>query len=153
MTEEKNTIIDAENQLKKNDEPVKLKGKYVATTGKRKTSVARVRLYKNGNGYIIVNGEKASNYFENDKANVIKQPLKTSGHLRDLNISVVVCGGGKMSQAVAVRHAISRALIEFDSELKPALKSKGWTTRDSRKKERKKPGLKRARRAPQWNKR
>jgi small subunit ribosomal protein S9 len=79
--------------------------------------------------------------------------LKLSGHLRDLNISIIIKGGGKRGQAEAVRHGLVRALIAFDENIKPSLKAKGWLARDARRKERKKPGLKKARRAPQWSKR
>lgn len=142
-----------EEKTTKKEEPKMPKGKYIEATGHRKTSSARVRLYKKGNGVIFVNGEKMSNYFVSSDASIVKQPLKLTSHLRDLDFSIVVSGGGKKAQAEAARHGISQALIETDAELKPALKAKGWTTRDARKKERKKPGLKKARRAPQWSKR
>jgi small subunit ribosomal protein S9 len=147
MTEEISTI-----QEKKN-EPVVFKGKYISTIGRRKTSVARVRMYKKGVGAIIVNDMRASEYFPQNIASIIKQPLKLTSHLRDMNFSVTVKGGGKKGQADAIRHGITRALMEDEIELRPTLKSKGWVTRDPRKKERKKPGLKKARRAPQWAKR
>lgn len=137
----------------KSDELVKLKGKYTSMIGRRKSATARVRLYKKGNGAIMVNGLKLSDYFPMDKINIIKSPLKLIGKLRDFNISVVVSGGGKKGQADAIRHGISRALIDDDKELRLVLKLKGWLTRDARKKERKKPGLKRARKSPQWSKR
>jgi small subunit ribosomal protein S9 len=79
--------------------------------------------------------------------------LKATSHLKDLDVSIVAKGSGKNGQAEAVRHGIARALCEYDKELRPVLKAKGWLTRDDRKKERKKPGLKKARRAPQWSKR
>ncbi len=133
---------------------LKLKGKYISTIGRRKTATALVRLYKNGNGTITVNGVKANQYFtEEDLQVVINQSLKQSGLLKDFNITILVSGGGKRSQAEAVRHGIARALLVFNPELRPALKAKGWVSRDARKKERKKPGLKKARRAPQWAKR
>ncbi len=138
----------------KPDEPIKFKGKFIPALGKRKTAVAQVRLYKNGKGIIMVNQQKINQYFIIVLLrNVVNQPLKLTGHLRDLDISILVRGGGKKSQAEAVRHGIVRGLIKFDKELKPSLKAKGWLTRDARKKERKKPGLKKARRAPQWSKR
>jgi small subunit ribosomal protein S9 len=137
----------------KKEEPKMPKGKYIETIGRRKTSTARVRLYKKGNGVIFVNGEKMSNYFVSSDASIVKQPLKLTNHLRDMDFTIVVSGGGKKAQAEAARHGISHALIETDAELKPAIKAKGWTTRDARRKERKKPGLKKARRAPQWSKR
>ncbi len=130
-----------------------LKGKYVEACGRRKTAVARVRLYKKGNGVMIVNGLKANEYFQTDQLSILRQPLKATEHLRDYDISILVKGGGKKTQAEAVRHGFARALSETEENVKPILKAKGWLTRDSRKKERKKPGLKKARRAPQWAKR
>jgi small subunit ribosomal protein S9 len=147
--EEKNEI---DSKIIEND-LVKFKGHYISATGRRKSSIAVVRLYKKGNGSFAVNDKKISDYFNGDKANIVKQPLKLSGHLRDLNISIKVSGGGEIGQAEAVRHAITKGLIEIDPDLKPSFKAKGWTTRDARIKERKKPGLKKARRAPQWAKR
>ncbi len=137
----------------KTEEKVEFKGKYISVVGKRKTAVARVRLYKKGKGVIIVNGDKYSKYFSQDKVAIIQQPLKLTSLSRDLNISVVVNGGGIRSQAEAIRHGISRALIEMDEKLKDQIKTKGFLKRDPRKKERKKPGLKKARKAPQWSKR
>ena len=131
----------------------KPKGKYISTTGRRKTAVARVRLYKKGTGIVLVNDMKSSEYFTPGDASVAKQPLKLTSHLRDVDITVVVSGSGKISQAEAVRHGIAQALVEMDPEIRAVIKSKDWLTRDSRKKERKKPGLKKARRAPQWAKR
>ncbi|PJB16531.1 30S ribosomal protein S9, partial [Candidatus Falkowbacteria bacterium CG_4_9_14_3_um_filter_38_19] len=101
-----------------------------------------------------VNGLKLDQYFCQDELSlIVYQPLKLTGLIKDLNISAIVSGGGKKSQAEAIRHGISRALESLDQKLRPVLKSKGWLTRDARKKERKKPGLKKARRAPQWSKR
>lgn len=129
------------------------KGKYIQAIGRRKTSAAQIRLYKDGSGLIVINGKKANKYFSSNKAVVVSQPLKLTSHLRDLDFSILVKGGGERGQAEAVRHGISRALILFDKELSDVLKAKGFLTRDSRKKERKKPGLRKARRAPQWSKR
>jgi small subunit ribosomal protein S9 len=135
------------------EEAVKFSGKFIETVGRRKSSTARTRLYKKGKGVIIVNGQKISEYFASDKVSIIKQAVKLVGHSRDLDFSVLVKGGGIRGQAEAVRHGISRALLKMDEELKPALKAKGLLSRDARVKERKKPGLKKARRAPQWSKR
>ena len=140
----------AEQEIK---EPVKLKGKYVSAIGRRKKSTARVRLYKKGAGVFIVNDKKLNEYFPAQAASIIKQPVKLTEHLKDVDISVVVSGGGVNGQAEAVRHGITRCLIEMDEQVKLSLKAKGWVTRDSRRKERKKPGLKKARKAPQWSKR
>lgn len=148
MSEEKKS----ENKLNI-EAPAKFKGKYVSVVGRRKTSTARVRVYKKGTGVIVVNDQKAGEYFEADKLTIIKQPLKLAGSSKDVNVSVIVKGGGKIGQAEAIRQGISRALVEMSEDLKPGLKAKGWITRDARKKERKKPGLKKARRAPQWSKR
>lgn len=127
---------------------------YFYSAGKRKTSVARVRLYINGKGDITVNDRPAEKYFTMiTNMGVIKQPLKLTGHTNKFDISVKVLGGGVNSQAEAVRHGISRALLDFDSSLRATLKKAGLLTRDARIKERKKPGLKRARRAPQFSKR
>lgn len=130
----------------------KLKGKYISVVGKRKTATVQIRLYKNGTGVFLINNSEKE-YFIPDLLNVVKQPLKLTSHLKDVNISINVSGGGKKNQAEAARHGIAKALLEIDEELRPVLKSKNWLTRDARKKERKKPGLKKARKAPQWAKR
>ncbi len=140
-------------QKTKKEEPAVLKGKFINAIGKRKTSTANVRLYKNGKGVIIINDVKINQYFDHKQHQVVNQILKLTGHLRDLNFSINVSGGGKLGQANASLLGIARALLELDPLLRPTLKAKGWLTRDARKKERKKPGLKKARRAPQWSKR
>ena len=135
-------------------EPVKFKGKFIQVIGRRKTATARIRLYQDGAGLIMINGANANQYFkEAELFSIINQPLKLAGLIKNFNISINLAGGGKKSQAEAVRHGIARALLEINPELRPSLKAKGWITRDARKKERKKPGLKKARRAPQWAKR
>lgn len=150
MPEDKTT----KQKAVKPEELIKFKGKFISAIGKRKTAVGQVRLYKNGQGVIIINKQKVNQYFTPIiLRNIVNQPLKLTGHLRDLNFSVLVKGGGKKAQAEAVRHGMARSLVEFDKKLKPAIKVKGWLTRDARKKERKKPGLKKARKAPQWSKR
>jgi small subunit ribosomal protein S9 len=127
---------------------------YFYAAGKRKTSVARVRLYPGGKGEVTVNGKPATEYFTMLTSNgIIKSPLKLVGLTNKFDISAKVLGGGISSQAEALRHGISRALLEFDRELRGPLKKAGFLTRDARTKERKKPGLKRARRAPQFSKR
>ncbi len=133
---------------------------YVEANGRRKTASARVRLYE-GTGEIIVNDKPMEEYFgrEASRARVLA-PLKVSGTLEATNISILVKGGGESGQAAAVSHGIARALIKQAEEgseryqtLQGVLKEHGLLTRDSRQKERKKPGLKRARKAPQYTKR
>lgn len=136
------------------DDQIKLKGKYISAIGRRKTATAQIRLYRGGNGAMIINGLKASQYFKEEELfSIINQPLKLTGLIKDFNITIIIFGGGRKSQAEAVRHGIARALLEVNPELRASLKVKGWLERDARKKERKKPGLKKARRAPQWAKR
>ncbi len=133
--------------------PAKLSGKYNAACGKRKTAVARVRLYK-GTGKFIINDQDAKKYISvNELMGVMLSPLKLVKKAKDFDISAKVSGGGKSGQAEAIRHGIAKALLEYDVELRPMLKKAGYITRDSRIKERKKYGLRKARRAPQWSKR
>ncbi|MCU0679961.1 MAG: 30S ribosomal protein S9 [Planctomycetes bacterium] len=128
-------------------------GKYIETIGRRKTATARVRLFQKGKGAIMVNGVKFNKYFADCNFGACQQPLKLTGHTRDFNISVITSGGGKNGQLDAVRHGIARAILETDPESRPVLKTAGFLTRDRRKVERKKPGLRKARKAPQWSKR
>jgi small subunit ribosomal protein S9 len=131
---------------------IKFDGKYISALGKRKTAAAQVRLYTNGVGGIMVNGQASDLYFESLEARaIVNSTLKLGAE--SYNFSIIVSGGGKLGQAEAVRHGITNALIKANPDLRPSLKAKGFTTRDARKKERKKPGLKRARRSPQWSKR
>jgi len=123
------------------------------STGRRKTSTARVFLRK-GKGDIIVNKRPLDSYFGRETARmIVRQPLDTSNTLGDFDITVTVKGGGMSGQAGAIRHGITRALIEYDNELRPILRRAGFVTRDARKVERKKVGLHKARRAPQFSKR
>ena len=122
-------------------------------TGRRKHSVARVRLVA-GEGNIIVNGRKVEEYFNYETLiRDVKQPLVLTGTENKYDVIVKVEGGGLTGQAGAIRHGISRALLTVDAELRPVLKKEGFLTRDARMKERKKYGLKAARRAPQFSKR
>ncbi|WP_097027229.1 30S ribosomal protein S9 [Clostridium peptidivorans] len=122
-------------------------------TGRRKKSVARVRLVP-GEGKVIVNKRDIENYFGLETLIVIvNQPLVLTGTKEKFDVLVNVHGGGFTGQAGAIRHGISRALLKADENLKPALKAEGFLTRDPRMKERKKYGLKKARRAPQFSKR
>ena len=151
METKKKTTVKVEKVQK--EEPKIFKGRFITSIGRRKRSVAQVRIYQNGKGLIEINEKKAEEYFDQLAVNVINQPLKQAGLVKDINISVRVAGGGTRGQADAIRHGITQALVKMNLELRPAMKAKGWLTRDSRKKERKKPGLKKARRAPQWSKR
>ncbi|NLV77171.1 MAG: 30S ribosomal protein S9 [Tissierellia bacterium] len=122
-------------------------------TGRRKTSVARVRLLP-GSGKIIINKRDIDDYFDFDTLKVlVREPLEITDTLDKYDVFVNVQGGGFTGQAGAIRHGISRALIESDEELRPVLKKAGFLTRDPRMKERKKYGLKKARKAPQFSKR
>jgi len=128
-------------------------GRYFSAHGKRKTSVATVRLYK-GNGVITVNNKPINEYFLlKALIGTIKSPLKLAGVEGKYDIAIKTLGGGISSQADAARLAISKALLQADPLSKPTLKAAGFLTRDSRIKERKKFGLRRARRAPQFSKR
>lgn len=128
-------------------------GTYFYANGKRKTAVARVRLYK-GNGRVVVNGVDAREYFGTDEAvNVFMAPLVLVHAEKAFDISAMVEGGGKQGQAEALRHGISKALLEAEEGNRSRLKPEGFLTRDSRIKERKKFGLHKARRAPQFSKR
>ena len=122
-------------------------------TGRRKSSVARVRVYK-GTGKITINSRNIDEYFGLETLKlIIRQPLELTSTTTKFDILVNVKGGGTTGQAGAIRHGISRALIQADSDLRPSLKKAGFLTRDPRMKERKKYGLKAARRAPQFSKR
>ena len=131
----------------------KAKAQEFLGTGKRKCSVARVRI-TTGSGAITVNGVSVDKYFDLDThIAVVKQPLVLTETASSVDVVVNIYGGGKAGQAGAIRHGITRALMEFRPELRPELKKAGFVTRDARKKERKKYGLKAARRAPQFSKR
>ena len=126
---------------------------YFYGTGRRKSSVARVRIY-NGTGNVTINGRDIDDYFGLDTLKlIVRQPLALTNTADKFDIVCTVAGGGVSGQAGAVRHGIARGLLQFDAELRPALKKAGLLTRDPRMKERKKYGLKGARRAPQFSKR
>ena len=130
------------------------KKKYFYGTGRRKSSVARVRVFENGTGSITINGRDINDYFGLDTLKlVVNQPLVTTATVGKFDIVVTVAGGGVSGQAGAIRHGLSRALLQYDENLRPELKKAGFLTRDPRMKERKKYGLKAARRAPQFSKR
>ena len=125
----------------------------IVTTGRRKTSKARIFLTK-GSGVITVNNKALDVYFGREVAQmVVMQPLETVEMSKGFDIKVTVSGGGSFGQAGAVRLGIARALVKYDESLKPLLKKEGFLTRDSRKVERKKVGLRKARKRPQYSKR
>ena len=126
---------------------------YFYGTGRRKSSVARVRVYA-GTGKITINGRDIDDYFGLETLKlIVRQPLVLTGTQAQFDIVCTVSGGGVTGQAGAIRHGLSRALLQFNEELRPMLKKAGFLTRDPRMKERKKYGLKGARRAPQFSKR
>jgi small subunit ribosomal protein S9 len=128
-------------------------GNFNYGTGRRKSAVARVFL-KSGSGKIVVNGKPADEYFSRETGlMVIRQPLELTNHLETFDILVNVHGGGESGQAGAVRHGITRALIDYEATLKSDLSKAGFVTRDAREVERKKVGLRKARRAKQFSKR
>lgn len=128
-------------------------GNYYYGTGRRKNAVARVFI-KAGSGNIVVNEKPVDEYFSRETGRmVVRQPLELTSNLSTFDIMVNVHGGGESGQAGAIRHGITRALIEFDLELKSSLKKAGLVTRDARVVERKKVGLRKARRAKQFSKR
>ena len=123
-------------------------------TGRRKKAIARVRLIPAGDGVITVNGKSLDEYFTLDTMKfIVRQPLVLTETSAKYDVAINVVGGGYTGQAGAIRHGISRALLEAEPETRAALKKAGFLTRDSRMKERKKYGLKKARRAPQFSKR
>lgn len=122
--------------------------RYFYGTGRRKTAVARVRLYEAGKGKVMLNDRDQAH-----KDDLIVTPLETVGELGKWDLSIKVSGGGKQSQREAIRLGVARALVSYQPELRQALKKAGYLKRDPREKERKKPGLRGARRAPQWSKR
>ena len=129
------------------------KTKYAYGTGRRKHSVARVRIYP-GSGNVTINGRGIDDYFGLETLKlIVRQPLALTENTDKFDVVCTVAGGGVTGQAGAIRHGISRALLEFDAELRPTLKKAGFLNRDPRMKERKKYGLKAARRAPQLSKR
>ena len=129
------------------------KQKYYYGTGRRKHSVARVRVY-HGSGNITINNRNIDDYFGLETLKlIVRQPMELTDTLGKFDIVCTVAGGGVTGQAGAIRHGLSRALLVYDQEMRPILKKAGFLTRDPRMKERKKYGLKGARRAPQFSKR
>lgn len=156
----KEETVEAEAEVKVEKKTTKSKKTVKATkaqeflgTGKRKSSVARVRLSV-GTGSFKVNGQELNTYFDLETLRYIaKQPLMLTQLDGQVDVTVNVYGGGTAGQAGAIRHGVTKALIEFRPELRPELKKAGFVTRDARVKERKKYGLKKARKAPQFSKR
>lgn len=145
--------VKATKTVKKAPTKAKAKAQEFLGTGRRKCSVARVRL-TTGTGSIVVNGEELKDYFDLDTLiTIVKQPLVLTETEGNVDIVANIYGGGKAGQAGALRHGITRALMEYRPELRPELKKAGFVTRDARKKERKKYGLHKARKAPQFSKR
>ncbi|MGI5985233.1 MAG: 30S ribosomal protein S9 [Clostridiales bacterium] len=127
---------------------------YMYGTGRRKSSVARVHLFPGGTGKITINGRDIDDYFGLETLKlIVRQPLAATSNTDKVDIEATVTGGGVTGQAGAIRHGIARALLLVDETYRPTLKAEGFLTRDPRMKERKKPGLKGARRAPQFSKR
>lgn len=155
-SEEKQVVLEAAVEVKAEAEPAgsDKKMQYYKAVGRRKQSTAMVRLYKNGTGAVTVNGKTLKEFFKWDVwENNILAPLKTVGQADKLDVVVTVRGGGLRGQSDAVRHGISRALLLFNPVFRRGLKKVGFLKRDPRVKERKKYGLKKARRGPQWAKR
>ena len=137
----------------KSEPKTKLSGEYIEGIGRRKTAIARVRIYPSGEGHLI-NEVSPLAYFKLSKlVTSAFSPFKIADFNKSIGLSIKVKGSGLSAQAEAIRHGLSRALIKLDAELRPRLKTAGFLTRDARAVERKKPGLKKARRAPQWQKR
>jgi small subunit ribosomal protein S9 len=145
--------------LAKKTKEIKKAKRYYETVGRRKRSVARVRLFtcqpfEDEKGKILVNDKPYTDFFPTfDLQQIVANPLKKMKSLNRFEVTVKVKGGGIQGQAGAIRHGLSRALVKFNPDFSKKLKRAGYLTRDPRKKERKKPGLKKARRAPQWKKR
>lgn len=141
-------------EIKKKITKSKKDGKYFEAVGRRKTSVARVRMWEDNSGEILINKKDYKDYFSTeDLATVANAPLRKVKMLERFRVSVLIHGGGATGQAEAMRHGLARVLVKFDPDLRIRLKKSGYLKRDPRAKERKKYGLKKARKAPQWSKR
>ncbi len=145
-------VVDTQDAIKY-EKPTLAKGRYVFATGRRKTAVANVRLFA-GTDDSMVNKKKLDVFFnQKSMQDTSVRPLALTGLLGDFYFMANVRGGGSNAQSEAIRHGIAQALASMNDEMKLVMKKNGFMTRDDRKKERKKPGLRRARRAPQWAKR
>lgn len=156
MVTKKETIKKTRAPKKEKSEAAKpaKTGEYYQAIGRRKTAIARVRLLTQGDKTILINGKDLKKYFPTEELHIIvKSPLELMESADKFGVTIKTKGGGIHAQAEAVRHGISRALVLFDPESRKKLKKAGFLTRDPRMRERKKFGLKRARRAPQWQKR
>lgn len=142
-------------EAKKTTDSAAAKGPYFYAVGKRKTAIARVKLFPHGHGAISINERKFDNYFTTARDRVsFLAPFHAAGvDAKSFDLEIKLVGGGEHAGAEACRHGLTRALVKEDATRRGDLKKVGFLTRDSRIKERKKPGLKRARRAPQWSKR
>ncbi len=135
-------------------EPKETQKRYIETVGRRKTSIARVRIAEAGKSSFSINEKNLEDFFPtNELQKTVKDPLTETKLTQKFKVTVLVKGGGMSSQAGAIRHGLSRALTEFSPELRSTLKNSGFLKRDPRAKERRKFGLKKARKAPQWSKR
>jgi len=152
--ETKETKKEVKKKVKKVEKKKEI-NRYYESQGRRKTSVARVRIWSSkDNDEFLINKKPLNKYFPNFVLQeVAKASLKKMGLESNFKVSVIVKGGGLFSQAEAIRHGIARSLVDFNSEFRKKLKKAGYLTRDSRMRERKKFGLKRARKSPRWSKR
>lgn len=131
-----------------------MEGQYFEGLGRRKRASARVRIYPGGSGQVLVNGHAYNEYFGREQdLNCLVEPFQVTSTVGRFDVSVVVLGGGITGQAEAARMGASRALIKHNPDCQPELRKAGFLTRDAREKERKKPGLRRARKATQYTKR
>lgn len=144
-----------DNNLEKPKKSIIKKIYFLYEVGRRKSAIARIRLYPNDeNKGIIINQKKIEDYFPYfEYQKNIKEPLRVTGLENQFLFTIKVKGGGNRGQAEAIRHGIAKVLLKYNPDFRKVLKAKGYLIRDARIKERKKPGLKRARRAPQWHKR
>jgi small subunit ribosomal protein S9 len=151
--ERKPRAVKVEEKAEETITPILKPGKYCEAVGRRKTAIARVRIFMQGDRAFSVNDKTLSQYFPADLQLIAQEALSRMGFSDKFSVSARVKGGGLHAQAEAIRHGISRALVLTNQEFKKKLKKAGFLTRDPRMRERKKFGLKRARRAPQWSKR
>jgi len=152
-TVETKKVISKKRQKKEIEFTLNPKGEYFYATGKRKTAIARVRVFRDGSGKFEINGTPLEKYFFGTLISNAVEPLKIVASKKDFDATIKISGGGIAAQSDATRHGFAVALAKMNSSWRAPLKKAGFLTRDSRVKERKKPGLKRARRAPQFSKR